>query len=183
MAALSPKQRDAHLKAHSYGGRPLPVLLQHNLQLYELLVSADTTSGTPELLWRVRGGWRGGHDSFQPAGAPAVVQCVWHDSRRVLRVVLVPGEWELALGTDHAAEPNFCGERDQDRRLVDALRVHLHLPSTEKPGKVSYTLLSHSLNVLILCSEEELYFLLIDIMRSPETLKSITGSSLKKKLD
>jgi len=29
--------------------------------------------------------------------------------------------------------------------------------------------------------EEELYFLLIDIMRSPEQLKMITGSSLKTK--
>lgn len=32
-------------------------------------------------------------------------------------------------------------------------------------------------------NEEELYMILIDIMRSPETLKSITGTSLKKKLD
>ena len=32
-------------------------------------------------------------------------------------------------------------------------------------------------------NEEELYMILIDIMRSPETLKSLTGTSLKKKLD
>lgn len=32
-------------------------------------------------------------------------------------------------------------------------------------------------------NEEELYMILIDIMRSPETLKSITGTSLKKKLE
>lgn len=31
--------------------------------------------------------------------------------------------------------------------------------------------------------EEELYFILIDIMRSPEMIKTITGSSLKKKLE
>ena len=30
--------------------------------------------------------------------------------------------------------------------------------------------------------EEELYHILIDIMRSPEMIKSISGSSLKKKL-
>lgn len=31
--------------------------------------------------------------------------------------------------------------------------------------------------------EEELYYMLIDIMRSPEMIKSLTGSSLKKKLE
>lgn len=34
-----------------------------------------------------------------------------------------------------------------------------------------------------LVEEEELYFILIDIMRSPEMIKSLTGSSLKKKLE
>jgi hypothetical protein len=31
--------------------------------------------------------------------------------------------------------------------------------------------------------EEEMFMILMDIMRSPETLKSITGTSLKKKID
>lgn len=32
-------------------------------------------------------------------------------------------------------------------------------------------------------NEEELFFILIDILRTPETIKSLSGSSLKKELD
>jgi hypothetical protein len=56
--------------------------------------------------------------------------------------------------------------------------MHLYLQNAEQIRKVRNSLL-----MIIIFREEELYFVLLDIMRSPEMIKQITGSSQKKKID
>ncbi len=53
-----------------------------------------------------------------------------------------------------------------------------HIQGARKFIKVSFFYSN-----LFKSSEEELFMILLDIMRSPETIKSLTGSSLKKTLD
>ena len=37
--------------------------------------------------------------------------------------------------------------------------------------------------IILFCREEQLYFTFVDIMRSPEMIKAITGSAMKKKAE
>ena len=56
------------------------------------------------------------------------------------------------------------------------------LPSAERTSEVSKTVYVSNTAFFYMYREEELYQILIDIMRSPEMIKALCGSSLKKKL-
>jgi len=56
--------------------------------------------------------------------------------------------------------------------------MHLHISDAEQTGEVS-----DFIYLWGIFREEEMYYVLMDIMRSPEIIKQITGSSLKKKID